>query len=290
MTLAQSTLINRIRRHVKDFPVIDTGTLANAADTTLVVTSTTNYSVGQKLEFIEDGDIFQITEITNATTLTGLRDVYGSTAAAHSSAAFYIEPRYYRLEIIDAISAVIQERLWPFAWKAVADTVTPTPASGTRWYDLAAAARGLISVRQLYGNSLMEGRYGPTYRYRRRALLQRNMTTSLVASGVGITFPDGYYHDSNTINIDYAAKITDTLTSTTYDDFSDGDAVVEAIVYGAVAQLEAALENAKPRRPRQDRETLRGAALYDRKFENALDRAYTELMHTIPIMARSKIG
>ena len=63
---------------------------------------------------------------------------------------------------------------------------------------------------------------------------------------------------------------------------------MEAIIFGVVSHLEGALENSKPRQPRQDRETLRGASMYDRKFEDALQRANQELRDTIPIMSGSK--
>ena len=101
-------------------------------------------------------------------------------------------------------------------------------------------------------------------------------------------FPDGFYHATNTVNVDYAAKITDSVTTASYDDLTADDAVVEAIIFGVVSHLEGALENSKPRQPRQDRETLRGASMYDRKFEDALQRANQELRDTIPIMAGSK--
>ena len=97
-------------------------------------------------------------------------------------------------------------------------------------------------------------------------------------------FPDGFFHATNTVDIEYAAKITDVQAASVYSDFTDGDAVVEAIIYGAVSHLEAALENRKPRKPRQDRETLRGASMFDRKFEEALNRAQMELRATMPLM------
>lgn len=287
MALSQATLVARIRYEMRDFPWETLGTLTTAGDTGCDVTDGTDWAKGDVGEFIEDGDTILVQSIA-ANTLTVVRGYYGSTAAAHSSARLIKKPRHYFNEITNAISAVIQDRLWPWAWKSVADTVTPNTTS--TWFDLAATARGLISVRQLYGtNDTKEGRYGPTRRYDRRVVMQRNMTTSLVTSGVGLRFPDGFFHATNTINVDYAAKITDSVTSGSYDDFSDGDAIVEAIIFGVVSHLEGALENTKPRQPRQDRETLRGASLYDRKFNDALYRAHQELRDTIPIMAGSKV-
>ena len=288
MSLSQATLVQRIRFEQRDLPHQYTGTLANAADTSCAVADSTQFVIGDVIEFLADGDTCLVTALPDATTLTVERSYYGSTATAHAGTAFVKMPRHYFNEITNAISSVIQSRLWPLAWIEVADTITPAPTT-TTWYDLAATARGLISVRQLYGTSdTKQGFYGTTRRYDRRVVIGRNMTTTLVASGIGLRFPDGFYHATNTVNVDYAAKITDSVTTASYDDLTADDAVVEAIIFGVVSHLEGALENSKPRQPRQDRETLRGASMYDRKFEDALQRANQELRDTIPIMAGSK--
>src|SRR3990167_3683572 len=290
MALSQATLVQRIRFEQRDLPHQYTGTLANAADTSCAVADSTQFVIGDVIEFLADGDTCLVPALPDATTLTVERSYYGSTATAHAGTAFVKMPRHYFNEITNAISSVIQSRLWPLAWIEVADTLTP-PTSNitTTWTDLAATARGLISVRQLHGSgNVFEGRYGPSRRYERRGQIGRNMTTSLVASGIGLPFPDGFYHATNTVNVDYAAKITDAVSGGNYSDLTDGDAIVEAIIFGVVSHLEWALENSKPRQPRQDRETLRGASMYDRKFEDALQRAHQELRDTIPIMSGSK--
>ena len=221
MTLSQATLVQRIRFEQRDFPITYTGTLSNAADTTCAVTDGTQFAVGDVIEFEADGDTCLVTAIVS-NDLTVTRSYYGSTAAAHAGTSFVKNPRHYFNEITNAISSVISARLWPLAWKEVADTLTP-PTSNitTTWTDLAAAARGLISARQLYGSGdVFEGRYGPSRRYDRRVQIQRNMTTTLVASGTGLRFPDGFYHATNTVNVDYAAKITDSVTTASYDDLT----------------------------------------------------------------------
>lgn len=282
MALSRATVVQRVRYELGDRPWETTGS-ASSATSVVAVADGTDWAEGDIGEFVEDGDTFWVQSISG-NNLTAVRSYWGSTGAAHSSGARILKnPRYTFTEITNAIEAVIQERLWPWAWKKVADTIAPDPAS-TVWYDLDSTARGLISVRQLYGtNNTKEGRYGT--RRGRRVYFRRNMTTTLVTSGVGLRFPDGFFHSSNTVNVDFAAKITDTVASGNYSDLTDGDAVVEAIIYGAVAHLEAALENRKPRKPRHDRETLRGAALYERRFTDALARANQELRATIPILA-----
>lgn len=283
MALSRATLVQRIRYELGDRPWETTGS-ASSATSVVAVADGTDWAEGDIGEFQEDGDTFW-TQSISGNDLTAVRSYWGSTGTSHAAnSRIYKQPRYGFTEITNAIEAVIQERLWPWAWKKVSDTVTP--ASATKdWYDLASDALALIAVKQLYGDGRLEGRYGDGRRVgTKRVYFRRNMNTTLVTSGVGLRFPDGFYHDTNTVNVDYAAKITDTVSTGSYSDLNDGDAVVEAIIYGAVAHLETALENRKPRKPRQDRETLRGAAIYERRFNEALQRAHHELRTTIPII------
>lgn len=281
MSLSRTTLVQRVRWELGDRPWEDTGSAANATSTITGV-STGDWVEGDIGEFLEDGDTFWVRSETGG-TITAQRSYDGSTGAAHTTARILKNPRYRFNEITNAIESVIQDQLWPKVWKKVGDTVTPAPTT-TVWYDLAADARALISVNQRYGTGdarlmfygLRHGNY--------RVIFERNLPTALVTSGVGLQFPDGFAHATNTVNVDYAAKITDTVVTSNYSDLTDGDAVVEAIIFGAISHLESALENRKPRKPRQDRETLRGAALYDRRFQDALNRAHIECMDTIPIM------
>lgn len=290
MALAQTTLVQRVRYELGDRPWEDSSCSAASASSTITGATTGFWVKGDIGEFVEDGDTF-LTISEAAGTITATRSYWGSTGAAHSSARVLKSPRYTFTEITNAVSAVIQGSLWPRAYKSTADTITPdvSDATPTTWYDLAATALGIINARQLYGlNDTKEGRFTVTRHQARdtfrRIRLGRNMTTSLVTSGVGVRFPDGFFHSTNTVNIDYAAKITDAVSGGGYSDLTDGDAVVEAVIFGAVAHLEGALENRKPRKPRQDRETLRGAAYYRRAFDEALARTEQELRDTIPVM------
>jgi len=285
MSLAQSTLVQRIRYELGDRPWEDTGT-ASSGSSTITGASTGDWVEGDIGEFVTDGDTFRTVSETGG-EITATRSYWGTTGAAHGASSRILKnPRYAHVEIVNAISAVIQDKLWPLAWKKVADTITPNPTV-TLWYDLAADARAIIRAIQLYGaTDQIVGFYGVRHAAP-RIIFERNLDTSLVTSGVGVMFPDGFYHQTNAVSVDYAAKITDATTAgPSYPDISDGDAVVEAIIYGAVSHLEAALENRKPRKPRQDRETLRGASMYDRMFREALNRANQELRDTIPIMRR----
>jgi len=286
MTLSQATLVQRIRYELGDRPWEDSACTAASAVSTITGATTGQWAKGDIGEFLEDGDTFLTISETGG-TITAERSYWGSTGAAHSTKRVLKNPRYTFTEITNAISAVIQDMLWPKVWKKVADTITPDPGV-TLWYDLAADARALIKVLQPYGPSdSFVGFYGVRH-HAPRVIFERNLPTSIAASTVGVMFPNGFYHASNTVSIDYAAKITDTIATSSYSDLTDGDAVVEAVIYGAVSHLESALENRKPRKPRQDRETLRGAALYDRRFRDALNRANQECRDTIPQMRKVK--
>ena len=279
--ITQAALVNRVRLLLGNQPWEDSSLTAASASSTITGATTGFWVKGDIGEFVDDGDTFLVISETGG-TITATRSYWGSTGAAHTNIRVLKNPRYTFVEITNAISAVIQDQLWPKAWKKVGDTIAPS-ASDTTWYDLAADARGIIDARQLYGlNDKQEGIYGERHSIR-QVELRRNMTSSLVSSTVGVRFPGGFYHPTNTVNIDYAAKITDTIATASYSDLADGEAVLEAIIYGVVSHLEGALENRKPRKPRHDRETLRGAALYDRRFQEALNRANTELRNTIPI-------
>ena len=287
MALSQATLVQRVRYELGDRPWETTGSAAGAA-TVVVVADGTDWSEGDIGEFVTDGDTFWVQSIAT-NDLTAVRGYWGSTAASHGASSRILKnPRYTFVEITNAIASVIAERLWPLAWKKVADTITPSPTT-TIWYDVAADARGLIRAVQPYGASdLALGFFGIRHTGP-RIVFERNLPTTHATSGVGLQFPDGFYHASNDVAIDYAAKITSTVGAGNYSDLTDGDAVVEAIIYGAAAHLETALENRKPRKPRQDRETLRGASVYEAKFEDALRRTNLELKDTIPIMSQRKI-
>ena len=295
MTLSQSTLVQRIRYELmagEPTDWEDSSCSASSASSTITGATAAYWDKGDVGEFIEDGDTF-LTISLSGTTITGTRSYDGSTGASHASARVLKNPRYRFNVIVNAISAVIQDQLWPKAWKSVSDTFTPPTTNQTiTWNDIGTTgdARGLILVSQSYGTASERlGFYGERHSPR-PVQFRRNLPSGVVTNLQGVLFPGGFYHATNTVNVLYASKITDTVSSGNYSDLTDGDAVVEAIIYGAVSHLESALENRKPRQPRQDRETLRGASLFDRRFRNALNRAEQECRDTIPIMTRWSHG
>ena len=289
--ITKANIVQRIRYELGDRPWEDSSLSAASGSSTITGATTGFWVKGDIGEFADDGDTWLTISETGG-TITATRSYWGSTGVAHTAIRGYKNPRYGYTEILNAIEATIQGKLpFPRIYKLVADTITPdvSDATPTTWYDLAAAAVDLIDVRQLYGtNDTKQGFFG--LRHSGKPVeLRRNMTSTLVASGVGVRFPGGFYHPTNTVNVDYAAKITDAGT-TSYTDLNEGDAVTEAVIYATCAHLEAALENRKPRRPRQDRETLRGASVYENLYQEAIHRAEQELLATIPRMTKLSKG
>lgn len=293
MALAQSTLVQRVRRILGENPATQTATVADASDTTgLTCDDTTAFSVGSILEWQDNGEQVVVKAITNATTF----DVYarghnGTTAQAHSAVAVYVDPQFAYAEITNSIERQIQS-LWPKAWKKVDDGITPDPTNDV-WYDLAADAIDLIRVVQNYGTPARIAFYGAKDSGL-PVVLERGLPTGVVASGVGVTFPAGFADDANSVEIRYRAKLTTTQsTPGTYDDVEEG-LMAEAIVYGSAAKLvgykEAQLVTLKDasqgETPVGPSARLTASAWLEDNYRRCLNDLYDELMRTIPPMRR----
>lgn len=282
MTLSQATLLNRIRWHLGDLGWETTGS-ADSATSDVLVADGGDWSEGDVGVWEEDGDTFYTRDVSGD-NVVATRSYYGSTGAAHEAGRIFKNPKYKTLEMTNAISEIIEFALpWPKFYKVTATTITPDAVNKV-WYDLAADAYALVRVRQLYGaDDRRVYEYGGRHIYNRVGF-SRGLPTSLVASGVGVAFPDGFAHTTNTVSIDYATKITDTVTSTLYDDFSAGDAITTAIEYGAVALLQGSLELRKPRHSADETDNLRASSLFERLFQRALATAEKELRQKDKLM------
>jgi hypothetical protein len=287
VSYSQALLVQRIRHALGEKPW---ETIGSAASSTSVVSVANgdDWAVGDVGEFVTDGDTFWVSDVAGF-DLTAVRGYYGSTAASHAaSSRIYKNPKYSYNEITNAISSTIQAFLpWPRVYKVASDTITPSPTD-TKWYDTATDVMALINVYQLTDNT-PTGRtdYGQ-FHNRWRVELDRHLPTSLVASGIGLRFPGGFFDVDNTVYITYAAKITDQVTSTNYTDFTDSNAVIETILYGTVALLQGALELRKPRRGASDTNNLQSASYFNRIYHSALAQAEKELRQNSPLMIMTR--
>jgi hypothetical protein len=109
----------------------------------------------------------------------------------------------------------------------------------------------------------------------------------LVNTGVGVSFPV-FRDQDNTIYVTYAAKVTDEVLGGEYQDFDAGDAVVEAIVLGAVALLQSALELRKPRKGAQETDNLRSGSYFGQLYKKALWTAEKEIRAEHPLMTNTR--
>lgn len=289
MALAQTTLIQRVRRILGDNPYRQNGSVATDSGTSITVDDSSKFDVGAVLEFQDNGEQVVVKTITNATTV----EVYsrghsGTTAAAHSSGQILIDPSFFYIEIIDGLERTIQT-LWPHVWKKVTDSVTPSTT--TIWFDLASDAIDLIQVVQRYGTS---DEYLAFYGAKGSGLpvsLERNLPTALVASGVALKFKNGFADDTNAVQVDYRAKITTGTSGGNYSDLDDG-LIAETIVYGAAAKLVgnkeipliSAFDVSQGETPLGPQQRLQASVWLERQYRSFLSQANDELTRTIPPM------
>lgn len=290
MALAQATLIQRVRRILGDTPAMQLASTADASDLTVTVADSSLFAAGAVLEFQNNGEQVVVASITNATTIECYsRGFNGTTAATQASGLVYIDPTYTWIDIENAIERTIQS-LWPKAWKQGSDTITPDTT--TQWFDLDSTAIDLIAVRQQYGDA---DQYVAGYGEKDSGLpvmFGTHVPTAVAASGIGLRFPNGFAHDTNTVYVNYRAKITTTETvEGTYDDVTEG-LMAEAVVYGAAAKIvgfkEIPLVTSKDvsqgSTPLGPQQRLTASAWLEDQYRRTLNDLYDELLRTIPPM------
>lgn len=292
MALSQATLVSRVRRVLGETPYQQTATVADTTTLNITVIDSSKMSEGTILEWQDNGEQVVIKSITNATTVVvWARGAYDTTALAHSAVKVFIDPEVTYAEITDSLDGAINQ-LWPWAWKAV--TLTSfAPSTTAIWYDVAATAVDLISVTQLYGSS---SQYAARFGAKGSGLqvgFQAGLPAALVASGVGVRFPNGFAHASNTVSVVYRAKITNTVSGGNYSDLSDNQ-LAEAVVYSAAMEIvgnhEMSLvlnsDVSQGETPLGAGPRITGAQWLERKYRQALNNYYDELMRTIPPMTQ----
>jgi len=284
--IAQSSLVHRVRLLLGDNPWESTGAAVDDITPYVGVTSGEDWKKGDILEFQNNGEAVNVSS-ANGNTLTTVRAYYG-TAIPQASGRVLKNPKYRYEEITNAISSVINFELpWPRVYKVEATSIDPDtsshPVTTGSWYALPAVALDLVSVAQIDDQSparaLPYGKFHSDY----PVWFDRNLPLALVNTGVGVSFAN-FRDKDNTIYVNYAAKITDEVTSGSYTDFDAGDAVVEAIVLGTVALLQSALEIRKPRKGAQETDNLRTGSYFAGLFKKALTSAEKEIRSRTPLM------
>ena len=129
MATTATTLVQRVRRFLGDWPELDTisaSVSSSGTSLTVVTDATTRYAPNWSIQI--DQEVMRVTA-TAATTLTVQRGIRGSTAVTHASGAtILIRPQFSDIEILDSLNAGI-DATFPFFYKPVLDTSLTTDGS-----------------------------------------------------------------------------------------------------------------------------------------------------------------
>lgn len=162
MTIA--TTLALIRDILSDEPWSSTiGGAYTAGGATLTISDYTGLVQGERLDFQDDAtyETFRITTTPTSSTVAISHSYDGTTNANHSNGArFYKNPRFASNQIVNAITHVVDTRLFPHVWAVTSTTITPSPST-TNLYDLPAAFEWPISVSQAATGSIEDLRSVP---------------------------------------------------------------------------------------------------------------------------------
>lgn len=127
MATAASTLIQRSRRFLGDWPEIDAVTASiSSGGTTISVADATIYSAGWILQV--DQEAMYVSSGVG-TTVTVRRGIRGTTAASHASAStVLVRPHFLDVEYLDALNAAIGAS-FPLLYQKVIDESLSTSAT-----------------------------------------------------------------------------------------------------------------------------------------------------------------
>jgi Flp pilus assembly protein TadG len=212
----------------------------DASETDLDVADRAKFSVGDIVEFQDDGEQCLVTVTgTGAGALTVIRGVNGTTAATHSSGTLIAQnPVFSFFQMENAVTECIQE-LWPNVYKSVAYSITPV--AGTRWYELdsggdTATLLDLSVVRQV----IPRGAVNEPFDYGTRhsaypATLYTNVPVSIAASSRALYVPR-LRDTTNPILVTGLTQVTDTVSGSDYSDLTAG-VQVQCVTAYAVAKL-----------------------------------------------------
>jgi hypothetical protein len=128
MAYSASTLIQRCRRFMGDWPDLDQTTASvSSSGTTLSVADSTLYAKNWTVQL--DQEAMFVSALPSATTLTVRRGMMGTTAASHaSSASVLIRPAFIDQEYLDSLNAAIAAT-FPLIYRPVVDESLASVAS-----------------------------------------------------------------------------------------------------------------------------------------------------------------
>ena len=124
MATAATTLIQRVRRFVRDYPEYDTlgASITNSATT---ITTTVNpasgtYTANQLIQVDQEAMLVK-TANTGAASITVMRGASGTTSASHTnSSTVLVNPNWLDVEILDELNNAI-DACYPWIYRPVID-------------------------------------------------------------------------------------------------------------------------------------------------------------------------
>lgn len=208
MTVYASDLVEKTRRHLRQVSRerLNTlnATITSGASSLVLATATPVAAVNDYIAV--DYEVMLVTAVSG-TTLTVLRGMLGTTAAAHTAAAHIeISPRFPRGVILQELAEEL--RSWPNDLYRPVTVEIDWPSSTTVVElptDSAAEPRAILAARR-------QDTTGPILDA--RVELVRG-TGSLFASGYGLRLPSGWtFTNAQTLWVTYAAKLNVPSTET----------------------------------------------------------------------------
>lgn len=121
MATSATTLVQRVRRFLGDWPELDTASASiSSGGTTLTIGDSTKYAVNWLIQL--DQETMRVTALPSSTTLTVIRGAQGTTAASHASATtILVRPQFSDVQILDSLNAAI-DATFPYFYKPILDT------------------------------------------------------------------------------------------------------------------------------------------------------------------------
>lgn len=244
MAYSQATLFKRLRQTLNDTPWYDICTEAmDTTETGLDVADTTYYSVGDVVEFLDDGEQCLVTALASATTLTVQRNHNFSvgatlgTGTSHSiSARIAKNPIIQYAQLSQAVEAALQG-MYPTVYYVQTQSVSTS--DGTYYYNATADALRIIQATQKRVSAEgVDFFNGPRTSY--PITLIHYLPVADYPSTKAWYIPRKF-NSTYAIEITFAQLIDNTISGGNYSRLDDG-LVVEATLMLAAAELAGNLE------------------------------------------------
>ena len=135
-TTAATTLINRTRTLLRDWPTQDVLTVSlTSYGTTATIAASAPYQPGWRLQI--DQEAIQVASLASSTTMTVIRAAAGTTPAAHTAnAGILVRPGFLDLEILDGLNVGL-DACYPTIFKEVLATSGSLVVTSATTYEYA---------------------------------------------------------------------------------------------------------------------------------------------------------